>query len=124
MGSFVDTSEVELLAADLAVASTEGVEAMRTVISQGARDTVNQMKNEAPSDSGRLRRSISYRLDDDRLGAEVGPTATDSKGRPYPFFVEYGTSDTAPDPFVRRTAGWVERTLPKRAADAIEGLFE
>ena len=68
-----------------------------------SRKVADEMRRNAPVDTGRLRDSIQTTDD----GVIVGV--------PYGGFVEYGTSDTAPQPFV---APAVNRLIRPAAVDA------
>jgi HK97 gp10 family phage protein len=68
-----------------------------------SRKVADEMRRNAPVDTGALRDSIRETGD----GVEVGA--------PYGGFVEYGTSDTAPQPFVGPT---VNRLVRPAAEDA------
>jgi HK97 gp10 family phage protein len=80
----IDTSQVDAFAARLAV-SPEGVE--ESWQDEWSNKVADEMRSLAPVDTGALRASIQ--ITDD--GVAVGV--------PYAAFVEYGTSDTAPQPF-------------------------
>lgn len=119
----VDITELEVLAENMAEMSEEAVIKVRRFVGQASSDIAVRMRREAPWDSGKLERSIRYDIAEDGLSSVIAPHATDDRGRPYPYFVEYGTSDTAPDPFVKRTADWADATLPPRIAKMLESLL-
>ena len=56
-------------------------------------------------------------------GVTIGPTNTDPDGKPIGFFIEYGTSDTDPDPFVMRTTDWTARHIAQHADDLIADVL-
>lgn len=117
--AFTDVTELEVLAGRLENAADGVDDRARRFIEDASEDVRRRMRREVPIESGETRESIT--VDNDGLSASVGPTNRDRKGRPVGFFIEYGTGRQAPDPFVRRTAEWAERTLPDRAASEVLG---
>lgn len=101
----VDTSELKAFAAEIAAAAgrvePEAIETMRDVVE----DAEDLMREAAPVLTGTLRGSIRTTWHGP-LSATVGPH-TD-----YDEYVEGGTSDTAPQPFVGPTADVVTVTAP------------
>ena len=122
--AFTDIAELDVFSNRLLVLADEGVQtATREFLADRLEEAADWMYAEAPSDEGELRRSITVEMDSDGRGGSVGPTATDEKGRPYPFFVEYGTSDTPPNPFVRRTTARLERAIKPEAEKLLRDLI-
>lgn len=96
------------LAAELAIVASTIEARARLVEVEKARDVAETMRSLVPVDTGRLRDSISAE------GNEAGPTV------PYASFVEFGTSDTAPQSFVWPAAEKHEKDFIDKIADAGE----
>jgi HK97 gp10 family phage protein len=91
-----DASEVMHLAADLAAAPAKvGAKSVHAV-ETSAQQTQRNAQRFAPVLTGRLREGI--RVEASGLSAEVVSTVR------YADYVEYGTSDTAPQPYMRPAA--------------------
>jgi hypothetical protein len=60
----------------------------------------------AAVDTGRMKASVSSRDAKDTQGpyTDVGPTATDDRGFPYPLAVEFGYGNQRAQPFIRPSA--------------------
>jgi len=82
----------EAWAAELAHAAATIDDECDAIAGRHARDAAEHQRATAPVDTGRLRASITVDRDSD--GWSVGPTVD------YGRYVEYGTSDTDPHPFV------------------------
>lgn len=124
MPAFADVSELTLYAESLRQAGIEGEERTREFIrTEAGPDLVDKMREEVPRDSDDTYDSIEAQYDADGLGVSVGPTNRDEKGRPVGYFIEHGTNDTTPDPFVLRTAMWAERTMPGLADDIVRDIL-
>lgn len=123
--AFTDTQQLTAFSNRLLRLADEGVQtATKEFLSDRLDEAADWMYAEAPADEGDLRRSITVEVDGDGMGGSVGPTATDEQGRPYPFFVEHGTSDTPPNPFVLRTRVRMERAIKPEAEQLLRELFE
>lgn len=90
----VDASEVRALAADLAAAPAKVQPGARRVAADGAAGTVADARVLVDIYSGELYASISADLDSDGLGFTAGPTAAHGG------YHEFGTSDTAAEPYM------------------------
>ena len=115
--AFTDVSELTVFADHLNATDERTVTEGRKFVDGMLGDAWTKMRAEVPVDEGETRDHVTVEVDDDGFGGSVGPTNRDAKGRPIGFFIEYGTSDTAPDPFVKRTADWAAKEMPNRAAD-------
>lgn len=123
--AFTDTQQLAVLSTRMLRLADESVQtATKEFLADRLDEAADWMYAEAPSDEGDLRQSITVEVDSDGMGGSVGPTATDEKGRPYPFFVEHGTSDTPPNPFVLRTRVRLERAIKPEAEQLLRELFE
>jgi HK97 gp10 family phage protein len=91
--------------------------ATEEAISEFADDVVVHMKGVVPVDTGRLRDSISKEADG--MHVTVGP-----RGVEYASYVEYGTSRSPAQPYVRPTIQWVRANGPARIARRIEGVIQ
>jgi len=90
----IDTTPLAELAADLRGLADEADDFARLVIDKVAHDVVADAQTFAPVDTGNLRSSIGFDLDDDKLGASIGPTAS------YGAHVEFGTSRHGPQSYL------------------------
>lgn len=123
--AFTDTQQLTAFSTRLLRLANEGVQtAAKDFLADRLDEAADWMYAEAPSDEGDLRQSITVEMDGDGRGGSVGPTATDEKGRPYPFFVEHGHGDTPPNPFVLRTRVRLERAIKPEAEALLRELFE
>lgn len=95
MARFVDTSEVNHLAFDLADAPARVALKASRAIAKTAHEIEADAKAIVPVDTGNLKNSISTDLDRAELSAEIGPTAN------YGGYVEEGTSRMGPQPYMR-----------------------
>jgi HK97 gp10 family phage protein len=111
----IDASEVYRLAADLAAApaTVEG-KSIRAVAKSG-RDTQRNAQRFAPVLTGALREGIV--VDAAGLSASVVSTMR------YADYVEYGTSDTAPQPYMRPAADLAPGPLADDLGDAGEDIL-
>lgn len=121
--AYTDVSELDVLAGQLAEAGDQAIEASREFVRDVAPNVQRRMRTEVPVDDGDTRDEITVDIDGDGMGASIGPTNVDNRGRPVGFFIEYGTSDTPPNPFVRRTSEWAARTLPDEAAEMLRDVL-
>lgn len=119
----VDVSEVYALSAGLAAAADRVPEQVRAFVASAGEDIRARMRDEVPVDQGETRDSITVEVTDDGMTVEVGPTNRDAKGRPIGTFIEYGSRGVAPNPFVLRTATWVETAIPDRANALLDGVL-
>lgn len=104
-----DMSEVDRLADDLAAAPARVAARGAFAVDRAARSTARDASILAPKRTGYLSEHIEAYADG--LSAQVVATA------PYAEYVEDGTSDTAPQPFMRPAA---ERNLPGLAGDVLD----
>jgi HK97 gp10 family phage protein len=111
-----DTSQLGDFAADLGNLSIRAQPKVARAVAKAATDMQVSAMTYAPVDTGNLRASITTEISDSGLAAEIGPTAE------YAEFVEYGTSDQAPDPFMGPAWG-VNLPLFTRALSQIIGEF-
>lgn len=98
-----DFSEVDRLAGDIAEAGPKAEKVSSTQLSKVAKHTQSAAKSHAPVDTGTLRDSITIRGGKDYriVGSELR----------YAGFVEFGTSDTAPQPYIWPAARVAETEL-------------
>jgi HK97 gp10 family phage protein len=89
-----DFSEVDKLAADLAVAGPRQVLFATKALQKTAHDVEATGKQLAAVDTGDMRDSIGIDWDLPKLEAVIGPTVD------YAPYVEFGTSKQAPQPFM------------------------
>ena len=94
-----DVTEINHLAADIATAATRIGAPVAAVVRTAAKSIETDAKRMAPvGETGNLRDSISTTLEGDgrsgTMSAEIGPTAF------YGAFVEYGTSEMPPEPYM------------------------
>jgi HK97 gp10 family phage protein len=70
----------------------------------GAKILASEIKSEAPVDSGRTKRSVKVKSGKRRKNT-ISTNVEISGGHDEPFigFVEFGTKDQAPNPFIRRS---------------------
>lgn len=90
----VDVSELRALAADFASVPERFEPGARRVIAAGATGTVTDARALVDIYSGDLYASIGVDLDPDGLGFTAGPTAA------HGVYHEFGTSDTAAEPYM------------------------
>ena len=122
--AFTDVSEVVAFSNRLLSLADEGVQtSVREFVADRLDEAADWMYAEAPSDEGDLRRSITVEIDSDGMGGSVGPTATDEKGFPYPFAIEFGTSSIPPNPYVRRTGVRLERAITPEAEKLLRDIL-
>ena len=130
-GMSIDDSELRAFAVDLTRAGAGAAAAVRPVVSKGALNIKNQLVEEmsASRSFGALAPSITYDLDDDGLGAEIGPTKRSGGagtsnlgfGANIAYFGTSRGGGTVPDP-----QGALDAEAPrfeKAALDVIEGLL-
>jgi len=110
-----DASEVNHLAADLAAAPAKVAAGSPRQVNSAAQGLQRDAQRFAPVLTGRLRESI--RVTGHGLSAEVVATAR------YSDYVEYGTSDTAPQPFMRPAAELAGPRLADGLGDVGEDIL-
>lgn len=110
-----DASEVFALAADLAAAPAKVQGESVGAVAKSARSVQRDAQRFAPVLTGLLRESIETH--GAGLTAEVVATAR------YSDYVEYGTSDTAPQPFMRPAADLAADPLADDLGDAAEHIL-
>lgn len=115
MGIHIDTSEVKHLAADLAAAPAKASAGAARAVTQSAQQVQRDARRFAPVLTGTLREGITVR--------NAGLSASVSSTAPYADYVEYGTSDTAPQPHMRPAADIAADPLADDVADAGEHIL-
>ena len=78
MGIEIDTSEVRELIADMSAVDSRLARHLKPVVAKGAQNIKAQLRSEmaASKHFKSAARSISYDIDDDGFGAEIGPEAS------------------------------------------------
>lgn len=104
-----DMSEVKMLAADLIAAAPASERAATAALNKAAAIVAVGAKATAPVDTGELRNSIGVTGDKD--SRTISATAAHAS------FVEFGTSDTPPQPFMWPQVGLATRSLADDLAD-------
>lgn len=89
-----DMSEVEALIKVLGKVPAQVEKRLSKSVRKAGLDMQRDAMLAAPVDTGNLMSSISMDTDSDGLGVTVGPTAN------YGHFVEYGTSQMGPQPYM------------------------
>ena len=107
-----DGSELGKLSDDLRSSATTVVARSTVAVRGAALETRDAAKSFAPKLTGALADSIE--AEGDGLDWSVSPNV------PYDFYVEYGTSDTAPQPFMSPAATVADRVL----VEAIEEVAD
>lgn len=115
MGIHIDSSEVNHLAADLAAAPAKVTAGSIAAVSRSAEKTQRDAQRFAPVLTGELREGIQVRLAG--LSAAVVSTVR------YADYVETGTSDTAPQPYMRPAADLAGPGLENGVGDAGENIL-
>ena len=95
-GIQIDASDFNTLAADLGNLAREAQPAVRVVVQKSAASIKRDAQLFVPVDTGNLRSSITYDTRDEAgaVTADIGPTAD------YGWYVEHGTSTTAPQAYI------------------------
>lgn len=107
-----DTSELDGLASDLAAAGPKVRAASSSEMTAAAAQLRDDARNAAPVDTGELKSSIHV-----RGGKGYRDIIADAR---HAFFVEFGTSDTPPQPYM-----WPQvPAAEKRLADALEAVAD
>lgn len=75
-----------------------------------------RMKAACPVDTGKLRDSID--VEKKGKGITVGPRGVDYAG-----YVEYGTSRSPAQPYIRPVVAWAKVNAPKRFRKSVEGAI-
>lgn len=111
----IDASELRDLADDLGDAIARTPRRVASAMAATAHDIEVDARRLAPVNTGALRSSIGS--DIDGLSVDVGASAR------YAQYVEEGTSDTAPQPFMRpafdRNLPGLERALAESGSDVL-----
>lgn len=98
MSITVDTSELTALATSLSRNGARLGAQAAALLRLGARDMETTMRGDAEVETGHMRDSVSSSFAGDgrsgAMAAEVGPTV------PYAIYVEEGTAEMQPEPFV------------------------
>lgn len=117
----IDTSQLDALAVDLADVPAETMPKFRQVVSKGALNVKNDLRDGAAGGHTyrHFGRSIDFDLTDDGLGAEIGPNKDRIQGA-LGNILYFGTSKNAP---VLDINGPLHREEP-RLADAIADVAE
>ena len=113
----VETETGKALAKSCALIQSTAIKSMRDTITDPNKSYYTHNKNipHHPSvegnppavDTGTLRRSITYRVDENEKAGYVGSTI---KNPPYGAYLEFGTSRMKPRPWLRPA---LEKSLPK-----------
>lgn len=111
----IDSSEVDHLAADLAAAPARAAAGSTRAVSKSAQRTQRDARRFAPVLTGALREGIT--VEDAGLEATIVSTVR------YAGYVEYGTSDTAPQPYMRPAAELAGGSLADDVGDAGEDIL-
>jgi len=111
----VDASEVFHLAADLAAAPAKVEGESVVAVERAAQETQRNARRFAPVLTGRLREGIVVEAS--------GLTATVISTVRYADYVEYGTSDTRPQPYMRPAADLAPGPLADDLGDAGEDIL-
>jgi HK97 gp10 family phage protein len=111
----IDASEVNRLAADLAAAPAKVTAKSVVAVDSAAHQTQRAAQRFAPVLTGRLREGIV--VEAAGLSASVVSTVR------YAEYVEYGTSDTAPQPYMRPAADIASGSLADDLGDAGESIL-
>ena len=90
----MDASEVERLAFDLTEQSMAATKRASVVVRKTAMDIVATAQQIVPVDTSATKQSIDADIDDDTLGATIGPTTE------YAPYLEHGTSRMPPHAFM------------------------
>lgn len=120
-----DASEVDDLAKLIEAAPDEAGKAARAAGVKVARKVVARAKQDAPADRPWLsRQGVTQRTWSDREGSHTDVfTTVDPKGRPVGFFVEHGTSKTAPQPFLTKQMGWAGAEFAREVQAALGDIL-
>lgn len=110
-----DASELVDLAADLGAAGARVTRVSSTTMSEVAARLAVDAKRSAPVDTGELRDSIKV-----RGGQDYRIVLADA---PHAFFVEFGTSVMAPQPYLWPHVGTAARALAAAHAEAASDIF-
>lgn len=111
----VDSSEVQRLAADLAAAPAKVAGKSAHAVARTAQQTKRDAQRFAPVLTGALREGIDVEVS----GLEASIVSTVR----YSDYVEYGTSDTAPQPYMRPAADLAGGPLADGLGDAGEDIL-
>lgn len=121
MSISIDTSEVYALSATLDRSSGSVGAPAAAVVRKTARAIERDAKANVPVETGTLRESISTSIEGDGRFASMSASIIASAR--YAGYVEYGTSDTAPEPFMRpafdRHIGTFERGMADIGGDIL-----
>lgn len=119
----MDNREVRMLSAMLERSIKTTGPKVQLVVRKVAKDIVRDAKLLAPVDTGNLKNSITH-SDLRSIGhaggeVEIGPTAN------YGYFMEYGTSRVAPQPYMNpaadRNEGPFQQAMAQLAEEALGG---
>jgi HK97 gp10 family phage protein len=111
----VDSSQVYRLAGDLAAAPAKATVGSVRAVSHSAQRVQRDARRFAPVRTGALRDGIE--VTDDGLSSSVVSTVR------YADYVEFGTSDTAPQPYMRPAADLAPDPLAEEVANAGEDIL-
>lgn len=122
----IDFSEVQKVADRIGLEPAQAVKHLRAAAVTVGRQATARAKQAAPKDRPWLATSgIRQKTWSDRNGAHTDIfTVPDPEGRPVGFFVEYGTSDTPPQPFLTPQVAWAEPELHAEVLRRIDPLGE
>lgn len=99
----IDTDELRKLAGDLTASAAKTEAVSSAMMSKVAKDLHQDARSNTPVATGALRESIYL-----RGGKDYRTVGTDLR---YAMFVEFGTSDTSPQPFIHPAARKAEQSL-------------
>lgn len=117
-----DTAEVDRLAADLATAPAKVTAVCVTVVAHVAQQVERDAQRFVPVLTGALHDGISSTAHG--LSATISAASLAGGAvREYADYVEYGTSDTRPQPFMRPAAELAYGRLADGAGDAGEHIL-
>lgn len=111
----VDSSQVTALAADLAAAPAKAAAGSTSAVARSAARTKRDAQRFAPVLTGALREGITV------IGEGLSATIVSTVR--YADYVEYGTSDTAPQPYMRPAADLAGPGLADDVGDAGERIL-
>lgn len=122
----IDFSEVRELARKVGAEPERAVKRMRAAAITVGRKVKAKAQQDAPKDRPWLATSgIRQKTWADRGGAHTDIfTVPDPEGRPVGFFVEYGTHDTPPQPFLSTQMVWAAPEFHDEVLRRIDPLGE
>lgn len=125
MRAEIDLSELSDLGEHFkSLAPKQAKAAVRKALVAEGRRVKSKAQSLAPKDRPWLAQSIHMKTWTNPDGAAVNVFSElfDPEGRPVAVFVEHGTTDTPPQPFMGPAGSGAEASLPRAVADAIDPL--